>query len=1140
MSITETTITEGTATVSTDLLDYAPGSTANITASGFIIGSTLEFEVEHVEAGEDGVYGTADDVVVETSGDGHESWIVTDGGEGDLDGEANGTIVTGWYVNPDDSTGATFLLTATDTATGDTATTGFTDTPPPPEPVPADVPPELDNGIVFSAEATVAGTGVFPAFVQIQGDKEDGGTDYDNDDDSTTEEGFNTSWRDVPPPPLDSPVLDTDNALPHNHSIQLSDIPIAIVDGVAYRGFRLDLNESNQEDAFPIDLDALKLYWSTDGLLAALSGATEIYNMDGGTDGKTGGAADVDVSVGLNAWAPGSGYYDYKVLIPESYFAGLTGNPYIYVYSAFSDADSGFEEWASFEGFSISGYKWNDLSGDGIWDGGEPGLEDWQIYIDVNDNNLFDAGEPITLTAADGSWSFDVVPGSYTIREVLELGWTQTAPEPLPPGEFAVDVTDEDVTGLNFGNMEGSTEPELTLTGFKWEDLNGDGLWGFVFDESLQTFVPAEPGIEGWTIYLDTDIDPDNNDELGWGGFETTTGADGSYSFNVTLALSTTYYLYEAPDPDWTQTHDGGVIITVDAQGDVTTNPVGVIVNDIGGGALGSPTGLNGDDTEPFNFGNFENVDISGYKWEDDNGDGKWDDGETGYDGWKIFLGVDTDGDGDADATLDCYLTGSGVGDPAGYYEFLDLGPLGAGETYVVWEDPTNIANDEWTQTFGDDGYPVDPLSGNVLAGELGAGDGEDGSDGNFGNFENIDISGYKWSDTDYDGVWDETESGLAGWKIYLDDDGDFSNDVSTTTGADGSYSFENLGPGEYFVYEGSQPGWINTFNGATTVTAVSGVDASGTEGVAEDLNFGNFHVPSIVTNSSLCQFDTDPVADGNQFKLIFTPGTAGYKLAASNPGQFYYNLFYQGDANATVDIELNIPYPFETQGATPIHVYGDVGFELDDDGLICLTPEDEIANYKITFAADEAGGDHTVLLEGVQTDADGFIYVNIHLDYGLKGDSGWGKYVDPVTFEEDALISGQPDIFENTAYQFSASVDDDGDTVFDPIALSDDAVYNDNVFKKTFGVGGLVTDGVNGVDDQDVYLQKANGTQVGMATTDEDGWYSVNYKHTGKAASYTVFVDEDNTGGLTAGDDSASFLLGGGTQYVQQDFVLP
>src|SRR6476646_3066177 len=48
----------------------------------------------------------------------------------DLDGMVNGSIQTSWYVNPDDSAGATFLLTATGLTTGQTAQTTFTDTAP--------------------------------------------------------------------------------------------------------------------------------------------------------------------------------------------------------------------------------------------------------------------------------------------------------------------------------------------------------------------------------------------------------------------------------------------------------------------------------------------------------------------------------------------------------------------------------------------------------------------------------------------------------------------------------------------------------------------------------------------------------------------------------------------------------------------------------------------------------------------------------------------------------------------------------------------------------------------------------------------------------------------------------------------------
>ncbi|MFS2124484.1 DUF5801 repeats-in-toxin domain-containing protein [Pseudomonas sp. Pseusp97] len=115
--------------VTTDQNDYAPGSTAIITASGFTVGSTLKIEVDHsTSPGIDGTWGTADDVLSTSAGAGHDPWYVTDGGAGDLDGQANGSITTSWYVDPDDSAGARFLLSASsDTAT---ATATFTDAGP--------------------------------------------------------------------------------------------------------------------------------------------------------------------------------------------------------------------------------------------------------------------------------------------------------------------------------------------------------------------------------------------------------------------------------------------------------------------------------------------------------------------------------------------------------------------------------------------------------------------------------------------------------------------------------------------------------------------------------------------------------------------------------------------------------------------------------------------------------------------------------------------------------------------------------------------------------------------------------------------------------------------------------------------------
>ena len=146
------------ATVITDRLDYAPEEKAGIIADGYAPGSTIEFQVQHViSEGDDGIWGTSDDVLGDNSGSGHTPWYVTDGIwsivdfgvdgiegtsddiiTGDLDKTVNGAITTDWYVNPDDSANEKFKLTALGTgsdllfATDDDelATAFFTDSIP--------------------------------------------------------------------------------------------------------------------------------------------------------------------------------------------------------------------------------------------------------------------------------------------------------------------------------------------------------------------------------------------------------------------------------------------------------------------------------------------------------------------------------------------------------------------------------------------------------------------------------------------------------------------------------------------------------------------------------------------------------------------------------------------------------------------------------------------------------------------------------------------------------------------------------------------------------------------------------------------------------------------------------------------------
>lgn len=95
------------AEVTTDKLDYAPGETALITGTGFAPREAVECQVVH----SDGL----------DTGNGHDPWSVRT--------DANGDFSATWYVDPDDSAWATFILTAIGKKSGLVASTVFTDAP---------------------------------------------------------------------------------------------------------------------------------------------------------------------------------------------------------------------------------------------------------------------------------------------------------------------------------------------------------------------------------------------------------------------------------------------------------------------------------------------------------------------------------------------------------------------------------------------------------------------------------------------------------------------------------------------------------------------------------------------------------------------------------------------------------------------------------------------------------------------------------------------------------------------------------------------------------------------------------------------------------------------------------------------------
>ncbi|MCC6511851.1 MAG: cadherin-like domain-containing protein [Pirellulaceae bacterium] len=109
---------------------------------------------------------------------------------------------------------------------------------------------------------------------------------------------------------------------------------------------------------------------------------------------------------------------------------------------------------------TVTGFKFNDLNGNGFPDPGEPRMAGVWIWIDVDGDYRIDLGEPQVKTAADGSYSLKFPGvGLWGIRELIEPGYVQTLPGPSTGFRYVVEVTGNpavdlpNMTGLNFGNQ---------------------------------------------------------------------------------------------------------------------------------------------------------------------------------------------------------------------------------------------------------------------------------------------------------------------------------------------------------------------------------------------------------------------------------------------------------------------------------------------------------------------------------------------------------------------------------------------------------------------------------------------------------------------------------------------------------------
>lgn len=354
------------------------------------------------------------------------------------------------------------------------------------------------------------------------------------------------------------------------------------------------------------------------------------------------------------------------------------------------------------------------------------------------------------------------------------------------------------------------------------------------------------------------------------------------------------------------------------------------------------------------NFVNFKNFSVTACKKEDADGSLTTTNDQSDVAGWTVNLVTDA---GTNTETTDTQTTGRN-----GCYTWTNLGP---NHSYSV----TESMQSGW-QALSATSFPVTVTSGNDQT-------------FTFVNFHLVGISGYKFSDNNGNGSWDQGELGLAGWTIKLEDtNGNVL--ATTTTGADGAYSFTNLAPGTYRVREAGQTGWVQKTTDPADITVSSGQNVT-------DVNFGNQENGTIIVhkmadttgNGTFSTIDDDAntlgfrwgydaTASANNTNLfgasnsvsvvpgdydIYENSVSGYKFVGWIPGDATDNPYYCGDLeNTTLPATLTVSAGQSTevtlcnQQQIPVLTITKTNDKLGQD----LNPGDSVL-YTLTITATQA-----------------------------------------------------------------------------------------------------------------------------------------------------------------------------------------
>lgn len=114
-------------------------------------------------------------------------------------------------------------------------------------------------------------------------------------------------------------------------------------------------------------------------------------------------------------------------------------------------------------GSSIAGRVFKDSDADGVQDTNEAGVAGWQVYLDLNQNGSYDAGDSLATTDSAGDYVFKYLSwGDYVVRQVQRSGWQATT-----VSSYKVSLrSSENVSGYVFGELYTNTAPVISDQSF--------------------------------------------------------------------------------------------------------------------------------------------------------------------------------------------------------------------------------------------------------------------------------------------------------------------------------------------------------------------------------------------------------------------------------------------------------------------------------------------------------------------------------------------------------------------------------------------------------------------------------------------------------------------------------------------------